>query len=150
MIGENVEKYPEIVEQMNEDGHLIGNHTMHHVAINQMSLEEAQEEVGEANDVISSITGVRPEYIRPPYGECNNKNECPFDMIPVLWDIDTLDWKVLDTGRIVETVIQETQSGDIILLHDIYETSVEAALIIIDRMQEMGYEFVTVDELLME
>lgn len=150
VIGENVEQYPEIVEQMYEDGHLIGNHTMHHVAINQMSLEEAEKEVGEANDVISSITGERPEYIRPPYGECNDKKECPFDMIPVLWDVDTLDWKVLDTGRIVQTAIEEVQSGDIILLHDIYPTSVEAALILVDRLQEMGYEFVTVDELLME
>ncbi|MGN0299632.1 MAG: polysaccharide deacetylase family protein [Lachnospiraceae bacterium] len=150
VIGENAEQNPEIIAQMYEEGHLIGNHTMHHVAINQMSWEEAEKEVGEANDVIASITGERPEYIRPPYGECNDKKSCPFDMILVFWNVDTLDWKVLDSGRVVENVIKNVEDGDIILLHDIYETSVEAALIIVDRLQAMGYEFVTVDELLME
>lgn len=90
VIGENAEQYPDIIRQMQEDGHLIGNHTMHHVAINKMSMEEAEMEVGAANDVITEITGERPEYLRPPYGECNDKNECPFEMIPVLWDVEIL------------------------------------------------------------
>lgn len=64
--------------------------------------------------------------------------------------MDTLDWKLLDTNRVVKRAIEDVKNGDIILLHDVYDSSVQAAFIIIDHLQEMGYEFVTVDEIIME
>ena len=66
----------------------------------------------------------------------------------VHWSVDPEDWKVLDTDRVVEHVCSHVQDGDIILLHDFYPTSVEAALQIVDRLRGEGYEFVTVRELL--
>ena len=71
-------------------------------------------------------------------------------MTVVLWDIDPLDWKVQDTRQIVEHVVKRVQDGSIILLHDSYETSVEAALEIIDTLSANGYNFVTADELVIE
>ena len=68
-------------------------------------------------------------------------------METVLWSVDSLDWKLQDTDRIVQRVLKDTEDGDIILMHDEFQTSVEAALEIIDNLLAKGYTFVTVDEL---
>lgn len=68
-------------------------------------------------------------------------------METVLWSVDSLDWKLQDTDRIVRRVLKDTEDGDIILMHDEFQTSVEAALEIIDNLLAKGYTFVTVDEL---
>ena len=65
----------------------------------------------------------------------------------MLWSVDSLDWKLQDTDRIVRRVLKDTEDGDIILMHDEFQTSVEAALEIIDNLLAKGYTFVTVDEL---
>ena len=70
------------------------------------------------------------------------------DMVPVLWDVDPLDWRTDDPGEVVNRVLTNVDDGDIILFHDIYESSVVAALEVVDRLMERGYVFVTVDELL--
>ena len=71
-------------------------------------------------------------------------------MTPVFWSVDSLDWKVQDAGRVTENVLRKTESGDIILMHDGFSTSVEAALRIIDNLLLRGYTFVTVDELMVD
>ena len=70
-------------------------------------------------------------------------------MIPVLWDVDPLDWTTSDTSLVVQRVTKETEDQDIILLHDYYESSVDAALQIVDILKKEGYEFVTVDKLIL-
>ena len=70
-------------------------------------------------------------------------------MLPVFWTIDTLDWKVQNTEKIVRTVQEQIEDGAIILMHDEYKTIVEAALRLADSLKEKGYELVTVDELIM-
>ena len=69
-------------------------------------------------------------------------------MFPVFWDIDTLDWKTQNVSSVLQIVKNQVHDGSIILMHDGYETSVEAALKIVDILTEEGYDFVTVDELL--
>ena len=71
-------------------------------------------------------------------------------MIPVFWTLDTLDWKVKNTDRIVREVLEDVEENDVILMHDSYRTTVEAALRIVDELQKKGYEFVTADELILE
>ena len=68
-------------------------------------------------------------------------------MEPVFWNVDSIDWKLKNTARIVNKVMKDTKNGDIILMHDEFQTSVEAALQIIDNLLANGYTFVTVDEL---
>lgn len=99
---------------------------------------------------IEAITGKRPEYIRPPYGDWNEELEEEIGMTPVLWSLDSLDWKLKDTGKIIRQVLKDVKDGDIILLHDIFPSSVEAALELIDILQKEGYVFVTADELLID
>ena len=150
LIGKNIEGNEALVRQMEQDGHLIGNHTWSHVDITKMSDEQACEEITKTSSLVRSITGHDTEYIRPPFGAWNKNLECGFAMFPVMWTIDPLDWKIQNTERIVEQVTAEARENAIILLHDCYAASVEAAFQIVDRLEEQGYEFVTADQLVLE
>jgi peptidoglycan/xylan/chitin deacetylase (PgdA/CDA1 family) len=88
--------------------------------------------------------------VRPPFGAWNKELEAPFTMIPVLWDVDPLDWTTKNTALVEERILSEVEDGDIILLHDCYESSVDAALAVVDELQAQGYEFVRVDRLILE
>ena len=149
LIGENADKNPEIVKRMAEEGHLIGNHTYHHVELIKVSENEARLELADTSAVIVRITGKEPEYMRPPFGTWQRKLEQDIQMLPVLWTIDPLDWTTENQDEIVNKVVTEAEENDIILLHDCYKSSVEAGLRIIDILQEEGFVFVTVDELLL-
>lgn len=148
VVGEKVEQYPDIIARMKEEGHLIGNHTYSHVQLNALSCESAMEEIRKNSDVIEQIAGERPLYLRPPYGECTKSMKNQLDMFLVLWDVDPLDWSVQNTECIVQSVLRDVEENDIILLHDIFDTSVEAAFQIVDSLTKENYEFVTADELM--
>lgn len=150
LIGESVEGKEELVEQMAQDGHLIGSHTFHHVELTGLSLEEACSEITMTNEAIAEVTGQTVEYIRPPYGSWNSKLECAINMHEVGWTVDPRDWDVKNTDVIVKRVLADVKDGSIILLHDVYDTSVEAAFRIIDELKAQGYTFVTVDRLLID
>ena len=149
LIGENADKNPEIVKRMAEEGHLIGNHTYHHVELTKVPENEARLELADTSAVIVRITGKEPEYMRPPFGAWQRKLEQEIQMLPVLWTIDPLDWTTENQDEIVNKVVTEAGENDIILLHDCYKSSIEAGLRIVDILQEEGFVFVTVDELLL-
>ena len=149
LIGENADKNPEIVKRMAEEGHLIGNHTYHHVELTKVSENEARLELADTSAVIVRITGKEPEYMRPPFGAWQRKLEQEIQMLPVLWTIDPLDWTTENQDEIVNKVVTEAEENDLILLHDCYKSSIEAGLRIVDILQEEGFVFVTVDELLL-
>lgn len=150
LLGAEVEKYPEIVAHMKEQGHLIGTHSYEHVNLCNLSEAAAIEQVDKTNHAIYEITGEYPEYIRPPYGCWKSNLDYDTEMIEVLWDIDPLDWKTSNSDVIKERVVSKAQENDIILLHDASESSVKAAFKIIDELQGEGYTFVTVDEILFD
>lgn len=150
LIGENAKAQPELVKRMDEEGHLIGNHTYHHVQIGKLPEEQAIEEVEQTDAVIYQITGKHTEYMRPPFGQWKKNLEYKMQIIPVLWSIDTLDWTTENEEEIVNRVVTDAGEGDIILMHDCYASSVNAALRIVDYLQTEGFELVTVDRLLME
>ena len=144
LLGEKVEQYPELVERMQKEGHLVGNHTYHHVQLNKLNETKAREEILKTNNLIYETTGVYPLYLRPPFGAWKKNLELCVEMLPVFWTIDTLDWKVKNTEKIVRTVKEQIEDGAIILMHDEYDTSVEAALQVVDELKNQGYELVTV------
>ena len=150
LLGENIEGREEIIRRMHEEGHLIGNHTFYHVDVNSLPLKEACAEIQDTSSAITAITGQQVEYVRPPYGSWNKEFEKELNMFPVLWTIDPLDWCSSNVDCIVNTVCAKAGENDIILMHDQYKTTVTAALQIVDRLMEEGYEFVTVDELLFD
>ncbi|MCI5650034.1 MAG: polysaccharide deacetylase family protein [Fusicatenibacter sp.] len=139
-----------VVEQMQKDGHLIGNHTYHHVQLTKLSDDSAKEEIVKTSNAIYEITGEYPIYIRPPYGSWKEGLDLAVTMIPVLWTIDSRDWETQNTAEILKAVLPKVQDGSIILMHDGYRTSVEAAMRIVDELKGEGYQFVTVDRLIEE
>lgn len=150
LIGENAEENPELVERIYKEGHLIGNHTYSHVQMTHLSEEAAVREIERTDQVISAITGEHVAYMRPPFGAWQRELEVRMEVLPVLWSVDPLDWTTENVDEIVSKVVTEVEEGDIILLHDCYASSVEAALRIVDILQKEGYEFVTVDRLLID
>jgi peptidoglycan/xylan/chitin deacetylase (PgdA/CDA1 family) len=145
--GENVEKYPEIVKRIHHEGHLIGNHTYSHMELTSYNLDKFIEELTLTSQVIFDITGAETLFVRPPYGLWNINLEAQLNMFPVMWTIDPRDWNRTNVSGIVTDVVNAVKPNDIILLHDEYKSTKEAAIIIVDKLLADGYEFVTVDEI---
>ena len=150
LVGENIPGNEELVKQMSEDGHLIGTHCYSHGDLTKGTTEDACNAIRKTNELIRNITGQTPEYIRPPYGIWNDDLEECLRMTPVFWDIDTLDWKSQNPQKVVKHIYKNVGKHDVILLHDVFGTSVDAALAAIDTLTKQGYTFVTVDELLID
>lgn len=150
LVGENIEGNEELVRQMEKDGHLIGTHCYSHVDLTKKTAEDACNDILKTNELIRAITGSTPEYIRPPFGIWNDELEECVRMTPVFWDIDTLDWKSQNSQKVVKHICKNVGKHEVILLHDVFDTSVDAALAAIDILMEQGYTFVTVDELLID
>lgn len=147
LMGENIPGNEEIVERMVREGHLVGNHSYRHEQLTREGLEQVCQSFEKTGQMIEEIAGIRPEYARPPYGDWNEELECRTELTTVLWDVDSLDWSDKDRRRITDKVCREIEDGDIVLMHDIFQSSQEAALDIIDRLSADGWQFVTADEL---
>ena len=148
LLGENIPENEELLLQMQKDGHLIGCHTWSHVQLDKISPSRASREILKTNSLIYHITGTYPTCLRPPYGAWKKDLELPVTMLPVFWDVDTLDWQSQNPESILDIVRKNVQDGSIILMHDSYDSSVRAALAIADELTEKGYDFVTADQLL--
>ncbi len=151
VIGANIEKEDNVslIKRMLEEGHVIGNHTYHHVDLSEMDPADALKELDMTDSLIEDITGERPLFVRPPFGAFPQGREKE-DKLYVKWTVDSEDWVTRNAEAVVRKVVTDAEENDIILMHDCYETSVEAALQIVDILQEKGYEFVTVEELLID
>ncbi|MCD8037860.1 MAG: polysaccharide deacetylase family protein [Lachnospiraceae bacterium] len=148
--GQNAELHPDILKRMYDEGHLIGNHTYSHIQLTKNNRVEFKQELVKTNEILQGITGAEVQYVRPPYGSWDKSLESELNMFPILWNIDPLDWCTMNAECVAQAVIDNVSENDIILMHDYYKTSVEAALIVIDELQKQGYEFVTVDKLLFD
>lgn len=149
LIGENIEGNEDILLQMRKDGHLIGNHTWDHVQLDKIPAEKARLEIEKTNNRIYEASGIYPSYVRPPFGAWIKDMELSVTMLPVFWDVDTLDWQSKNIDSILSIAQKQVHDGSIILMHDGYQTSVDAALKIADLFTEKGYVFVTADQLLL-
>lgn len=150
LMGENIEGKEEIVKRMEAEGHLIGSHSYKHQQMTKLQEGTVLDSIEKNSELIASITGKYPLYLRPPYGDWNDTLENDVNMTTVFWTVDSLDWKYQNTAKTVRKILQDTDDGDIILMHDIFKTSVDAALEVIDTLEKEGYTFVTVDELLID
>lgn len=148
--GENAQNYPDIIRREQEEGHLIGNHTYSHIQLTSRNRETFREELVKTNEILEDITGEKVSFVRPPYGSWDKSFEKELNMFPVLWNIDPLDWCSHNAECIAAKVVEKAGDGDIILMHDYYDTSVTAALEVVDALQKKGFQFVTVEEILFD
>ena len=120
---------------------------MYHQNLVRLPAEAVQADVNEAKTVIKSIVGHSPIYVRPPYGNINDNVRAAVNRPMILWSVDTEDWLSKNPESIIATAMSEVHDGAIILMHDIYPTSVDAVPALVDTMRSAGYEFATIKEL---
>lgn len=147
MLGQNVEKYPETVKRMNDLGMELSNHTYDHKDLTKLTKDQITEEIQTTNSLIQNAAGVLPDTLRPPGGSYNEKVQELAGMPIVKWSIDTKDWKTKSEEDTYQCVMANIEDGSIVLIHDIHEWSVKAALRLIPDLQDEGYKLVTVREL---
>lgn len=147
VIGENVEGNELLLQRMEGEGHQIGMHTYHHKSLDQLNAAGFYAEVDSLRATLTALLGREEFMLRPPYGMMNAATQARAAAPIVLWSVDPEDWSDRDTARQVEVITENTQDGDIILLHDIYPASVETALQVVDTLMAKGFHFVTVEEL---
>ena len=149
LVGERLAGNEELVREMVRQGHQIGVHTWDHVMLDEkVTPAEFQSQMLKTRQSLLEILGEGDYWLRPPYGimtpELQKLEEGPL----IIWSVDPEDWRDRDQERIVNYVLDRVKDGDIILMHDMFGPSVDAALTIVDELQNRGYCFVTVEQLM--
>lgn len=157
ILGKNAELYPEIIRREESEGHEVGNHSYSHIDMRKASNKTIKEEYEKTQEIIYSISNTKPKVFRPPYGTYNNeiiKIVSSDDSAVILWTYyqDSKDWSNPGVNKIVATTLSKVQNGDIILFHDyVYKPesqTLEALKIILPKLIDKGYKFVTISELI--
>jgi peptidoglycan/xylan/chitin deacetylase (PgdA/CDA1 family) len=147
LCGYRIEKFPEIAQRMAEEGHELGLHSNRHDYMQHMTKEEALDDLSECQSILTETTGVSARLFRPPgglYSQDLLDASRELGLSIVFWSVDPHDW---DKKKSSQVLLSHASAGDIILMHDLTEHSVSAALSFIDTMYAKGYEFCTVSEL---
>lgn len=148
LCGYRMEQFPELTQRIFQEGHEIGLHGYSHKPIGDMCQRDTMQEIKKTVALLPE--GCRVSFLRPPGGLCS---ECvqsvaeEFGLSILHWSIDPKDWAIHDSKAIRNEVIRHVQDGDVILLHDMSDSSVDAALKIVDELQEQGFRFVTASDL---
>ena len=149
VLGKKAMKNAQTIQNIVSDGHLLGNHTYTHIDMMKTSRNDIKKQIYSTNQVLKDITGQDVKFYRPPYGHYfGNTLNAINDMIAVKWSNDSIDWKHMDENYVYNYIINKAHDGEILLLHDTKETTVNAVLRAIDTLENEGFTFVRVDELL--
>lgn len=150
LCGYRMEQYPDAMERYLEEGHELGVHSTVHTDLTKLTPEQLREDMAGTAQMIEEMTGIWPVLMRPPGGAYDEKvlREAEQEgMRVILWSVDPRDWATHDARQVLSTMAREAGDGDVILMHDMSKSSVDAALRLIDELQEKGFCFVTVSEL---
>ncbi|MDD3165377.1 MAG: polysaccharide deacetylase family protein [Oscillospiraceae bacterium] len=145
-----IASYPDLMGRYLAEGHEVGNHSATHAQLTKLGAPALAAELDNTNKAICAGTGTSPVLMRPPGGAYHSAVLQALQargMDCILWSVDTQDWKYHNTQTVTDNILSVVRDGDIILMHDMYPTSVQAALRAIDTLQAQGYVFVTVSEL---
>lgn len=153
VVGDWVDKYPESVKALAENGNEVMNHSSDHAHFSKLSHNDIIANISACNDKIEAVTGVKPTLFRCPYGEyddhvINAVNS--MGMTAVQWDVDSLDWKGISAAEIQKRVLDKVQPGSIVLFHNAAENTPEALPGIIEALLADGYTFVPISKILLK
>lgn len=149
LVGDRISENESLVRRMAEEGHQIGLHSYDHVYLSGLSRSDFDFQVAKPRALLSQLLPNESFWLRPPYGIFDQATQLWAGSPIILWSLDPEDWKYQDAQYIAGVVLEQVEDGDIILLHDIYPTTVEATFLIIDGLLQRGYTFATVEQLLM-
>lgn len=151
VLGENIKKYPDTLKFAIDSGNEIGIHSYKHKLFTKLSTDEINEQINLTQDLITSISPIDIQYIRVPYGSINTKIQNILNnknLVNVLWDVDSLDWKFKNKTKTYNYTLKKITGNGIILMHDTFKSSIDASLLLIDKLTAEGYVFTTVSELI--
>ncbi len=148
LIGKQIEGNEDLVRRMEAEGHQVGVHTYDHVTLTGLSRTDFDAQVGKTRGILTQVLGHNGFMLRPPYGRVDDSVRKWAESPIILWSVDPEDWHKRDVQREVTHITTQVKDGDIILMHDIFPESVEAALRVVDQLRRDGYAFVTVEGLL--
>ena len=147
VVGNRCPGYAAEMQRMAAEGHEIGNHTYEHKDLQKLGAEQIQYQVNKGSEAIQAVCGVVPATVRLPGGNKNATVLANVNAPMIMWSIDTLDWKTRNTQSTVDKVLGSVRDGDIVLMHELYSQTGDAALQIIPALVERGYQLVTVSEM---
>ncbi|MEO4054581.1 polysaccharide deacetylase family protein [Solibacillus sp. CAU 1738] len=146
--GHRVEKSPDVLKDVFEAGHEIGNHTYNHPKLTDLPMKQVKSQIEQTNKLVKSIIGEEPTLFRPPYGSFDKEIQASLSVPLIMWSVDTLDWKHREPAKTLDAVQNYSKNGSIILMHDVHQTTADALDQVLAYLTKQGYEFVTVSEIL--
>jgi peptidoglycan/xylan/chitin deacetylase (PgdA/CDA1 family) len=161
MLGNHVERYPEIARRVLAEGHEIGNHTYDHHVLIYYKMEELEKEIKDAEKAIKTVTGQNTRYFRPPKAWLSSREKKKIEEMGykiVLWSLNSKDWVTYHDKQITSYILKRIQPGDIILFHDsggVFTAeggnrtqTIKTIPRLVKKLEEKGYRFVTISELM--
>jgi peptidoglycan/xylan/chitin deacetylase (PgdA/CDA1 family) len=152
VVGQNAVEYPEILKRIAGEGHELANHSYSHPILASLGESALREQMEKTSQAVLKATGVTMRLMRPPYGALSEPQRrfvnATYNYRVILWDVDPLDWKHRDAGRVQSEITGRAKPGSIILAHDIHKSTVDAMPATLDALLAKGFKFVTVSELL--
>ncbi|MEM6915753.1 MAG: polysaccharide deacetylase family protein, partial [Verrucomicrobiota bacterium] len=153
VVGSMVKLHPEILRRMISEGHEIGNHTVTHANLSNLSDSALRADLEESRRLIVEATGIAPLTMRPPYGAIRNEQKklmlTEFGYPTIMWSVDPEDWKKPGASIVSSRLVNGAQPGGILLVHDLHKETVDAMPSTLDQLLAQGYRFVTVTELIL-
>ncbi len=147
VLGQRVKGYPKATKSIYNGGNEIGNHSYSHPMLYDLSKSGIKSQISRTDAAVYKYTGVKPKIMRPPGGAVNSLVKTSVGKPIIMWSIDTLDWQTRSKSATVNCVMRNVSDGDIVLMHDIHEPTMEAALELIPKLRAKGYQLVTVSDL---
>jgi len=152
LVGENAAEYSDIVAREAREGHEVGNHSWSHPNFGKMSDDGVRSQIRRTDDAIKNAIGSSPTLLRPPYGSITARQKKwinqEFGYKIVLWDVDPLDWRRPGPNVVCNRIVKNTRAGSIVLAHDIHPGTIDAMPCVLRELEEKGFKFVTVSELI--
>ncbi len=144
-----IEHFAHLTDRMIREGHQLGNHSYYHINMDESTPEEIKLQVVNVEKLLfERMGGEYRDMFRPPHGECTPEIRRALNMPIILWNLDSFDWKYIDSDVVYRNIVNNASDGTVVDLHDLSPTSVDGSLRAIDTLKKKGYEFVTVAELM--
>lgn len=147
VVGNRVNDYQSDLKRITELGSEVGNHTFEHKNLEKLDPAAMSFQIESTNDAVEAITGIRPRLVRVPYGAFKGQVTTQAGHPLIQWNVDTEDWKSKDKDQVVQSILANAADGNIILMHDLYESTAEAFEEAVPLLVEQGFKLVTVSEL---